>query len=195
MKSLGRSVKLPIVIAAGAAVIVLIFVAAFQPITRNVIFRDITCLQCHQGSELAANRAPLGNTDRSVTKPHPATPEGGETRCVQCHLPPGVVESLYAYTHTVSNTDLFGHWRDYEEIRGGKWVAPVTRQAYRVRDRLLEYDSSPCRTCHVESEIKLKTKRGKKAHKNALKNKETCIFCHDNLVHRPVPMRKEVSAQ
>lgn len=193
MKVFGRTVKRPTLIAAGAVLLVLFFVAAFQPITRNVLFRDITCLQCHQHSELAPNGAPLGNAGRSVTILHPATPEGGATRCIQCHLPPGVVESLYAYTHTLTNTDLFGHWRDYEKIRSGKWLPPITKQAYRVQDRLLEYDSSPCRTCHIESEIKLKTKRGKKAHKNALKNKETCIFCHDNLVHRPVPIRDEAN--
>lgn len=193
MKVLGRTVKLPTVIAAAALVIILVVVAAFQPVTRNVLFRDITCLQCHQDAELAPNHSPLGNTGRSVTLLHPATPEGGTTRCVQCHLPPGVIESVYAYTHMLSNTDLFGHWRDYEKIRSGKWLPPITRQAYRVQERLLEYDSSPCRTCHIESEIKLKTKRGKRAHKNALKKKETCIFCHDNLVHRPVPIRADAN--
>ncbi len=193
MKVFGRPVNRPTVIAAGAVVLVLVAVVAFPPVTRNVLFRDITCLQCHQNAEFAPNHSPLGNAGRPVTLLHPATPEGGATQCVQCHLPPGLVESLYAYTHTFLNTDLFGHWRDYEKIRSGKYLPPLTRQAYRVQDRLLEYDSSPCRTCHIESEIKLTTKRGKKAHKNALKNKETCSFCHDNLVHRPIPLRADAN--
>ncbi len=62
-------------------------------------------------------------------------------------------------------------------------------RAYRVRDRLFENDSAPCRTCHIESEIVPKRERGKKAHEDALENKETCIECHTNLVHRYVEER------
>ena len=38
--------------------------------------------------------------------------------------------------------------------------------------------------------IKPKRRRGQRAHANALKNKETCNECHDNLVHREVPPQR-----
>ena len=174
-----------------AAVVVIGFLAAFQPITRNVVFRDAICLGCHQGAEYVPNATPLGDTDRAVTVPHPATPDGGQAWCIECHLPPGLLESTYAYTHVLSRTDLFGHWHDWEKERQGAWLALTARRAYRVRDRMLESDSSSCRTCHIEAEIKPKRKRGQKEHANALKDKETCIVCHNNVVHRPVPERVE----
>jgi nitrate/TMAO reductase-like tetraheme cytochrome c subunit len=60
-----------------------------------------------------------------------------------------------------------------------------------MRDRLFESDSVTCRSCHIESEIKPKRKRGQKAHAKALENKDTCIECHDNLVHRYIDVRKD----
>ena len=88
-------------------------------------------------------------------------------------------------------TDLFGHPRDRASERAGDWIPAAAARAYRVRDRLFEYDSETCRSCHIESEIKPKRKRGQKAHKNALENKETCVECHDNLVHRQVDLRPD----
>ena len=48
-----------------------------------------------------------------------------------------------------------------------------------------------CQTCHVESEIKFTRERGRNAHKLALKENQTCIECHNNLVHRPVDVRED----
>lgn len=63
-------------------------------------------------------------------------------------------------------------------------------RAYRVRDRLMEYDSAPCRTCHIEEEIIPKEPRGQKAHEDALRDKDTCVECHNNVVHRYVEVRE-----
>ncbi len=158
-------------------------VAAFQPVTRNIVSRDAWCTTCH----LRSDYDPSAKTP--WTSAHPATPEGGQARCVDCHLPKGLAASAYAYTHFLTLTDLFGHTRDREAERRGPWIEPVAKRAYRMRDRLMEYDSITCRSCHIESEIKPKRKRGQRAHERALENKETCIECHDNLVHREVPLR------
>lgn len=183
--------RTPAVVIAAVVIVGAVAAIAFEPVTRNVVFRDFLCLGCHSASEYVPNAAMLGNSGRPITRVHPATPEGGETRCIECHLPPGLIGSAYAYTHVAMDTDLFGHWRDFDAKTKGKYLPPMARRAYSVQDRLLAYDSSPCRTCHIEAEIKPKKKRGQKAHKNALKNKETCIECHDNLVHRPIPLRVE----
>ncbi|NQU61321.1 MAG: NapC/NirT family cytochrome c [Rhodospirillales bacterium] len=165
---------------------------AFEPVTRSFVAQDTTCLTCHEDSEYNAASTVLWDGFKPLTRPHKATPEGGQATCVSCHVPEGMLGSAYFYTHVLTLTDFFG--RVHEPIadrQQAPWVPPVARRAFVARDGFLENDSSPCRSCHIEAEIKPKRKRGQKAHKNALKNKETCITCHDNLVHREVPPRDE----
>ena len=174
-----------------SAVVVLVVVAgfflAFEPVTRNLVASEPVCSYCH----LAREYVPTARL--SYSKPHPVKLESGkrEARCVDCHLPEGLIATTFAYTHFISMTDLFGRFRDREAERAGEWIPMSAARAYRVRDRLFEYDSETCRTCHVESEIKTKRKRGQKAHALALKNRETCIECHDNLVHRYIELRED----
>jgi len=179
-------------------VIVVVVAAAFEPLSRRLAASDVVCFGCHNRSELDATLA------GSPSKRHPATPEeGDEARCVDCHVPQGWVESSYIYGHILAGTDLFGHARGigFFAPQGGAHgraemptnfppeATRVGRQAYLVRDRLLKYDSVTCRSCHIEAEIKPKRKRGRRAHKNALKNRETCIECHYNVAHREVEAR------
>lgn len=180
-KFLGYRLVLPI----GVIAVIAIFswLVAYEPVTRNLVATDWVCSYCHLEQEYD----PLARN--SMTKPHPATPEGGQARCVACHLPKGFWATTYAYTHFASATDLFGHFRDRVSERAGEWIPQSAARAYRTRDRLFEYDSNTCRTCHIEAEIKPKRKRGQKAHAKALENKETCIECHDNLVHRYIELR------
>ncbi len=110
---------------------------------------------------------------------------------MDCHLPEGFWAAGFAYSHFASATDLFGHFRDRASERAGDWIPPSAARAYRMRDRLFESDSVTCRSCHIESEIKPQRKRGQRAHAKALENRETCIECHDNLVHRYVEVRKD----
>ena len=169
---------------AGVAVVVIAWLFAYEPVTRNLISTESVCTYCHVEQEY------VPTARLSMTSPHPATPEGGQARCVDCHLPEGIWPTTFAYAHYASLTDLFGHFRDLDSERAGEWIPPSAARAYRVRDRLFEYDSVTCRTCHIESKIKPKRSRGKKAHEKALNEKETCIECHDNLVHRYVDLRE-----
>jgi nitrate/TMAO reductase-like tetraheme cytochrome c subunit len=167
------------------AVAVIAWLFAFEPVTRNLVASEAVCSYCHLEQEY------VPTTRLSYSSAHPVEPEEGEqaAQCVDCHLPEGFLAAAYTYTHILSATDLFGGFRDRASERSGDWIPAAAARAYRVRDRLFEYDSVTCRSCHIESEIKPKRKRGQKAHKNALENKETCIECHDNLVHRQVDVR------
>jgi nitrate/TMAO reductase-like tetraheme cytochrome c subunit len=195
----GRRVAL---VSAGLVMVILIGgIVAFEPVTRNLVASEFVCSYCH------AEREYVPAARRSFSIPHPAPPEveeveaeeaeveGAEAgkemaQCVDCHLPEGFLGSAYMYTHIASATDLFGFFRDRESERTGDWIPPSAARAFRMRDRLFEYDSVTCRTCHIEAEIKPKRKRGQKAHAKALENRETCIECHDNMVHRYVEVRK-----
>ncbi len=189
-----------IVVVLVVAVAAVAFAVAFEPVTRSVVASQFVCFGCHFDSEY--DHLVAG----SPSKRHPATPEGGDARCVDCHVPEGWADSAFVYTHYFDGTDLFGHARDQKflEIFDPNWreraptperfpaaVTPIAKKAYRVRDRLLAYDSITCRSCHIEAEIKVKRKRGQRAHANALKDKETCILCHYNLVHREVDVRPD----
>lgn len=166
--------------------LLLVWVVVYEPVTRNLIATDALCNYCHLPWEF--------NPDErlTATRPHPAEPteHQAQTRCVECHLPEGWWNSTYAYTHFLSITDLFGHFRDRDGERAGDWIPARAATAYRVRDRLFEYDSNTCRGCHVEDEIKPKRARGVNAHQLAKDEDKTCIECHTSLVHRFVDPRK-----
>lgn len=159
---------------------------AYEPVTRNFLATESVCTYCHLKTEY------LHSVRMSYSHPHPAEPKANEkpAQCVDCHLPTGFWATTFAYTHFASITDLFGQFRDRTGERSGDWIPLSAARAYRVRDRLFEYDSVTCRTCHIEAEIVPKRERGKKAHADALENRDTCIECHTNLVHRFVEVRE-----
>ena len=168
------------------AVLIVAWIIAYQPVTRNLVAQDALCTYCHLLWEFSPD------VRLTATRPHQADPKVkiSQARCVDCHLPEGWWNTTYAYTHFLSITDLFGHFRDLDAERAGDWIPPRAATAYRVRERMYEYDSVTCRGCHIEAEIKFKRERGVNAHKLALKEQKTCIECHNNLVHRQVDVRK-----
>ena len=167
--------------------ILVIFAFAFQPVTRTYVASEFVCSYCHAAREYSATaRMPFS------TQHPPELKEGQRAaQCVDCHVPEGFLGSAYMYTHALSATDLLGYFRDRASERAGDWIPPSAARAHRVRERLFENDSVTCRSCHIEAEIKPERKRGQRAHASALENKETCVECHDNLVHRYIEVRKD----
>lgn len=181
-------------VVAGSIILLLLLgvLLVIQPVTRKYVATDEVCVHCHVQQEY------LYSARMSYTRQHPPKDKLKEghapNRCVDCHLPKGIINTLFAYTHFISVTDLFGHFRDRPAERAGDWIPLSAARAYRVRARLQEYDSETCRGCHVMEEIVPSSIRGKTAHKDAIANKETCIECHSNLVHRFVEVRAEEPA-
>jgi len=205
-------------VAALAVVGVIGFVVVLEPVTRKFVARDELCTYCHLEQEYVPTvrlswsrpmkakppQATPGETAPAQTASAQATParntangkmRPGEdyVRCADCHIPPGFFGSVYAYLHFASITDFFGYFRDRERERSGPYVTPRALTAYRVRDRLFEYDSVTCRSCHDKFEINPKNAAAKSAHEAAAKEGETCIECHYNLVHRKVNPRKDAA--
>jgi len=183
-----------IILCSVVAVLFIICSFTFEPVSRHYMAADNICIYCHLKREY------LHTARMSFTSIHPpkkrldaGVPERLKDRvpakCVDCHLPHGLFATVYLYTHYVSITDLFGHFRDRQGERAGDWIPLSAARAYRVRTRLKEYDSATCRSCHIMEEIVPESNRGKTAHKDAMANDETCIDCHTNLVHRYVEVR------
>jgi nitrate/TMAO reductase-like tetraheme cytochrome c subunit len=174
---------------------------AWEPVSRTYVATDSVCAWCHVEREYNHDvRMSFTRVHPPIERQEKGVPDNLKdripARCVDCHLPEGFVNTVYLYTHLVSITDLFGHFRDREGERSGDWIPLSAARAYRVRDKLLEHDSATCRSCHIESEIVPESMRGKNAHKDALANHETCIECHANLVHRFVEVQEtEVAAE
>ena len=164
----------------------------FEPVTRQFVSNDDLCSYCHVDREYRSEAR------LSFSKAHPLPVAADEktdkvseqATCVECHLPTGFVNTFYAYTHFASLTDLFGHFRDRMGERAGAWIPARQVAAFRVRDRLFEYDSETCRSCHIEQEIVPKRDRGKNAHQKALDEQMTCIECHYNEKHQSVDLRE-----
>lgn len=178
--------------AAGIVAVVIISMALlFEPVTRNVVASDDLCSYCHVEQEYRAE------TRLSYSNFHPPRQEDGtlpdaeQARCVDCHLPKGLFNATYAWAHFASLTDLFGHFRYRTAERAGNWIPPRQAAAYRVRDRLFEYDSPTCDNCHVMAEIEPKRERGVNAHQKAVDEQKSCIECHYNEKHRPVDLRED----
>lgn len=172
-----------IAIAVGAVgiVAIVIVLAAFKPITRTVAANKFVCFGCHFAQDFDTD------IENPITKVHP---EEGErrARCVDCHVPDTLVGSAFVYTHFLGHTDLFGNGRDLQKKIAGPYHAPAAKKAYAVRDALQKANSSTCRTCHIEEEIKPKRPRGRNAHAQAKEKGQTCIECHFNLVHTEVDL-------
>ena len=101
------------IVIAGAAVLVLVIAAvvSFDPVTRNFVARQELCTYCHVANEYVG----LVLLSDSLEHPPRSESEGGsdeKARCVDCHVPPGFFYSVLAYTHFLSITDLYGHFRD-----------------------------------------------------------------------------------
>ena len=177
------------------AVFGLVFILSlflFEPVTRQFVANDDLCSYCHVDQEYRSEAR------LSFSKAHPllvaddvkTDKVSEQAACVECHLPTGFVNAFYAYTHFASLTDLFGHFRDRMDERAGAWIPARQVAALRVRDRLFEYDSPTCRSCHIEQEIEPELERGKNAHKKALDEQMTCIECHYNEKHQSVDLRE-----
>ena len=170
-----------VLVALGVIAVVIVGAAlAIGPLTRKYVATDKWCLDCH---------LPVDPT-LDFSRDHPAGADQPPATCAQCHTLPGAIGAIYTYAHQAYLTDLYGTYRGPGVNRGGKWIAPVARRAYRSRDGMRATDSAGCRSCHIEAEIKPKKKRGQRAHDEALEKKLTCINCHYNLVHRAIDPRE-----
>ncbi|MBC8337184.1 MAG: NapC/NirT family cytochrome c [Rhodospirillales bacterium] len=114
---------------------------------------------------------------------HYQTVSGVRAQCGDCHVRKQFWPAVW--DHLMGTEDLIGEFaRDWTDPEVMKKHRPA--MAEKVRLTMLGNDSQNCRFCHLEEAIKPKRKRGKGAHKAALKDGDTCIACHYNLVHEPV---------
>lgn len=115
---------------------------------------------------------------------HYDSASGVRASCGDCHVSEGVFAATW--DHAVGGKDLI------KQLFGPDYDDPVINSlhlpeaAFAARDWFRERDSATCKRCHTLEAI-----QGKRAGTAAIHQEETegksCIDCHYNLVHRPVP--------
>lgn len=175
---LGRVLTRPVVIALAAGglggVLSMVFLLEFHRLTSTNAF----CTSCHSMTFAA---------EAYRRSAHYSSPSGVRASCADCH----VSEGLFAATwdHAVGAKDLIKQLLgpDYDDPAVNALHLPDA--AFAARDWFRRRDSATCRRCHTLDAI-----AGKRADTLAIHRDETagktCVDCHYNLVHRPVPDRR-----
>jgi nitrate/TMAO reductase-like tetraheme cytochrome c subunit len=140
---------------------------------------DEFCMSCHA-------MAALGTDPHYVQSAHQANSAGVRVGCGDCHIPhsnwfaetyahavDGMRDEIAQLTHNYNDPTV---WEPRRVV-----LADVVREAMR-RD-----DSAACRDCHDPATIKPTSEAGRAAHALLGNSQLTCIDCHINLVHAPVP--------
>ena len=140
---------------------------------------DAFCTSCHT----MAFQADDPYFQHSV---HRSNKEGVRPSCGDCHIPRNnwFVET---YTHVSSGAyDAFAELtHNFSDPK--LWQARRIELAQQVHAQMHAQDSVTCRSCHDANAIHPTSDDGQKAHALLSQGGVTCVDCHTNLVHSPVP--------
>lgn len=166
-----RHVLVALVTGGLGGILFVAFLSEFDRVTTANAF----CTGCHSMTYAQESYR------RSV---HYSSPSGVRATCGDCHVSPGLLAATW--DHAVGLRDLF------KQLFGPDYNDPVVnalrlpQAAFTARDWFRRRDSATCKTCHTLEAI-----LGQRADTAAIHRDEgagkTCIDCHYNLVHRPVP--------
>ncbi len=140
---------------------------------------DAFCTACH-------SMAGVGTDPHFVNSIHRANSAGVNPSCGDCHIPKtnwfvetythassGIRDVIAEYSHNYSDPNI--------------WEARRVILADEVRNTMRAQDSVTCRSCHNANTVQPKSPRGQAAHAMLREGRMTCIDCHFNIVHAPVP--------
>jgi cytochrome c-type protein NapC len=140
---------------------------------------DAFCTSCH-------SMASIGSDPHFIASAHRANGEGVRPSCGDCHIPKTnwFVET---YTHVSSGMrDVIAEYTlNFSDP--AIWEARRVELAHEVRNLMRSQDSVTCRSCHDAAVIASKSERGRAAHALLREGHMTCVDCHFNIVHAPVP--------
>jgi nitrate/TMAO reductase-like tetraheme cytochrome c subunit len=141
------------------------------------------CTSCHSMEMLAAE-------PQFAKSAHMSNDVGVSPSCGDCHIPSTnwFVET-YAHVKSGIRDVIAENTNDFSDPE--VWEARRIELAHEVRMKMREQDSLTCRSCHDATEIAPASAAGRAAHTLVAEGQRTCIDCHFNLVHAPVPPSEE----
>jgi cytochrome c-type protein NapC len=140
---------------------------------------DAFCTSCHTMAGLATD-------PKFKQSAHRSNAAGVLPSCGDCHVP-ATNWFVETYVHAVKGIkDVIAQsTHDYNDA--AVWEARRIELAHAVREEMRSQDSVTCRSCHSADTIHPASERGGAAHALLREGRMTCIDCHFNLVHAPVP--------
>ena len=140
---------------------------------------DAFCTSCHSMAHLAEDPHFLASAHRSNAV-------GVIPSCGDCHIPKTnwFVET-YAHVSSGIRDIIAERANNFDDVK--VWEARRIALAHEVRDVMRRQDSVTCRSCHDANRVQPVSERGRAAHALLREGHVTCIDCHLNLVHAPVP--------
>jgi len=145
----------------------------------RVTSTDAFCSSCHSMTFVA-------NDPFFLKSAHRSNAAGVHPSCGDCHIRKTnwFVET---WEHISSGTrDVIAEQsHDFSDPK--VWEARRLALADEVRETMRAQDSVTCRSCHDAATIMPTSERGKAAHALMREGRMTCIDCHFNLVHAPLP--------
>ena len=146
--------------------------------TNTLVF----CTSCHEMEQ---------NVFQEYKKStHYSNPVGVRAICSDCHVPkewgPKMLRKIYA------SNELF-HWIVGTVNTPEKFDAKRKAMAESVWKTMKETDSRECRNCHSLEAMDLgpQKPRARAQHESAKTDKQTCIECHQGVVHKLPPEEKK----
>lgn len=108
---------------------------------------------------------------------------GLDPECGDCHLPARPLSRLWAHAAAGARDVVREITGDFSTEE--KFDAARAELAHRARVDLRRWDSGPCRSCHENP----RPRSGfvQRMHDRMETGDWTCIDCHQNLAHKPVP--------
>lgn len=141
------------------------------------------CTSCHSMGHLAAD-------PHYINSAHRSNAASVLPNCADCHIPKTnwFVET-YAHITGGARDILAEKTHNFDDP--AVWEKRRIALAHEVREEMRRSDSVTCRSCHTPASVHPATMAGKAAHALLAEGGMTCIDCHINLVHAPVPPSAE----
>lgn len=132
----------------------------------------------------------VADDTRFAHSAHRSGERGVIASCADCHIPR---TNWFVETYVHVTKGIKDIWVETTSgpIDAAAWEAKRADLAHAVRNEMREADSVTCRSCHDADKVQPPGAAGKAAHALMLTGAKTCIDCHFNLVHAPVPPRPD----
>ena len=140
---------------------------------------DEFCTSCHSMKF-------VGNDPHLLTSAHRTNSAGVRPSCGDCHIP-NTNWFVETYAHVTSGVRDVVAELSHNYSDPTIWETRRVELAHEVRNTMRKQDSVTCRSCHDAKAVNPKSPRGQAAHAMLRDSRMTCIDCHFNLVHAPVP--------
>lgn len=137
------------------------------------------------GTSCHSMKAYIAESSNYKNSSHRKNTAGIQASCKDCHLPRELVAETVA--HITSGTkDMYSSIvNDFSNP--DVWKNKRVVLAENVRNEMMHNDSKNCRYCHDTSTMNSDRERINRRHELAETNGVSCIGCHYNLVHDPIP--------